>query len=95
METDFLLVFEIVYKVEDVLVRCLDSLCEQSLQDIEVLLIDDGSPDRCGEICEEYSRKDSRCILRSVTDVDAFQSGRFAKQNGRPETQKFLLTLSV
>ena len=35
------------------------------------------------------------CILRSVTDVDAFQSGRFAKQNGRPETQKFLLTLSV
>ena len=35
------------------------------------------------------------CILRPVTDVDAFQSGRFAKQNGRPETQKFLLTLSV
>ena len=35
------------------------------------------------------------CILRSVTDVDAFQSGRFAKQNGRPETQIFLLTLSV
>ena len=28
------------------------------------------------------------CILRSVTDVDAFQSGRFAKQNGRPETHK-------
>ena len=35
------------------------------------------------------------CILRSVTDVDAFQSGRFAKQNGRPETQIFILTLSV
>ena len=35
------------------------------------------------------------CILRSVTDVDAFQSGRFAKQNGRPETPIFLLTLSV
>ena len=38
---------------------------------------------------------EKKCILRSVTDVDAFQSGRFAKQNGRPETQKFLLTLSV
>ena len=36
------------------------------------------------------------CILRSVTDVDAFQSGRFAKQNGRPETHKISsLTLLV
>jgi hypothetical protein len=43
----------------------------------------------------KFKGEDEECILRSVTDVDAFQSGRFAKQNGRPETQKFLLTLSV
>lgn len=49
-----------VYKVEDVLTRCLDSLCSQSLQNIEILLIDDASPDRCGAICEEYAMKDSR-----------------------------------
>ena len=49
-----------VYKVEDVLERCLDSLCSQSLINIEVLLVDDASPDRCGSICEEYARKDPR-----------------------------------
>ena len=49
-----------VYKVEDVLTRCLDSLCRQSLQDIEIILVDDASPDRCGAICEEYVAKDER-----------------------------------
>lgn len=42
-----------VYKVEAVLARCLDSLCRQSLNEIEIILVDDASPDRCGEICEE------------------------------------------
>lgn len=49
-----------IYKVEDVLARCLNSLCRQSLENIEILLIDDASPDRCGEICEAYTAKDPR-----------------------------------
>ena len=49
-----------VYKVEDVLTRCLDSLCRQSLQNIEIILVDDASPDRCGEICEQYAVEDTR-----------------------------------
>lgn len=49
-----------VFKVEDVLARCLDSLCRQSLQDIEIILVDDASPDRSGEICEEYAAQDAR-----------------------------------
>lgn len=49
-----------VYKTEKYLKRCLDSLCRQSLDNIEILLIDDASPDRCGEICEEYAAKDRR-----------------------------------
>lgn len=49
-----------VYKVEDVLARCLDSLCRQSLSEIEIILVDDASPDRSGEICEEYAEKNSR-----------------------------------
>ena len=49
-----------VYKVEDVLARCLDSLCRQSLRDIEIILVDDASPDRCGEICEQYAGEDGR-----------------------------------
>lgn len=49
-----------VYKVESFLVRCLDSLSRQSLRDIEIVVVDDASPDRCGEICEKYAAKDDR-----------------------------------
>ena len=49
-----------VYKAEAYLHRCVDSLLEQTFRDFEVILIDDGSPDRSGEICDEYARKDDR-----------------------------------
>lgn len=49
-----------VYKAEAYLHRCVDSLLAQTFQDFEILLIDDGSPDRSGEICDEYARQDSR-----------------------------------
>ncbi len=49
-----------VYKVEPYLRQCVDSVLGQTYRDIEVLLIDDGSPDHCGEICDEYGRKDQR-----------------------------------
>ena len=49
-----------VYKAENYLHRCVDSLLAQTFQDFEILLIDDGSPDRSGEICDEYARKDKR-----------------------------------
>lgn len=52
-----------VYNVEQYLKRCIDSLIYQTYQNIEILLIDDGSPDRCGEICDEYARKDNRIIV--------------------------------
>lgn len=49
-----------VYKVEPYIHRCVDSILAQSFSDFELILVDDGSPDRCGEICEEYAVKDSR-----------------------------------
>lgn len=49
-----------VYKVEQYLHRCIDSILSQSFTDFELLLIDDGSPDNCGKICDEYTQKDSR-----------------------------------
>lgn len=49
-----------VYKVEPYLSQCVDSILGQTYRDIEVLLIDDGSPDCCGEICDEYGKKDNR-----------------------------------
>ena len=49
-----------IYRVEPYLRQCVKSILDQTYRDIEVLLIDDGSPDRCGEICDEYARKDNR-----------------------------------
>jgi glycosyltransferase involved in cell wall biosynthesis len=49
-----------VYKVEDYLEKCIKSILAQSLTNFELILIDDGSPDKCGEICDSYADKDSR-----------------------------------
>lgn len=51
-----------IYNVEKYLHECVDSILRQTLKDIEVILIDDGSPDRCGEIIDEYAKKDARVI---------------------------------
>lgn len=52
-----------VYKVEKFLNRCLDSVLGQTLKEIEIILVDDGSPDNCGRICDEYAAKDKRVIV--------------------------------
>ena len=52
-----------VYKVEDYLRECIDSILSQSYTSLRVILVDDGSPDRSGEICEEYARQDPRVIV--------------------------------
>lgn len=49
-----------VYKVEKYLSRCLDSVLNQTFTNFEVILVDDCSPDKSGEICDEYAKKDSR-----------------------------------
>ena len=49
-----------IYKAEKYLTRCIDSILTQTFTDFELLLIDDGSPDRSGEICDEYAQKDNR-----------------------------------
>ena len=60
METPKISVIVAVYKAEAYLHRCLDSLLAQTFRDFEILLVDDGSPDKSGEICDEYAEKDVR-----------------------------------
>lgn len=49
-----------IYKVEKYLPHCIESMINQTFEDIEIILIDDGSPDGCPKICDEYAAKDNR-----------------------------------
>ena len=49
-----------IYKVEQYLRQCVDSVLAQTYTDVEIILVDDGSPDSCGKICEEYAEADKR-----------------------------------
>jgi len=49
-----------VYKVEPYIHKCVDSILNQTYTDFELILVDDGSPDNCGKICDEYAQKDER-----------------------------------
>lgn len=49
-----------IYNVESYLSRCIDSLLQQDYANIEIILVDDGSPDDCGRICDEYAQRDDR-----------------------------------
>ena len=49
-----------VYKVEQYLNRCMESLVNQTYKNIEIILVDDGSPDNCPQLCEDYAKQDSR-----------------------------------
>lgn len=52
-----------IYNVERYLPKCIDSILEQTYSNFELILVDDGSPDSCGKICDEYQKKDSRIIV--------------------------------
>ena len=49
-----------IYKIEKYIARCIDSVLAQSVADFELILVDDGSPDGCGGICDAYAAKDPR-----------------------------------
>lgn len=52
-----------VYKVEKYLDKCIESLVNQTYTNIEIILVNDGSPDRCPDICEKWKKIDDRIIV--------------------------------
>jgi len=52
-----------VYGVEEYLERCVDSIINQTYKNIEIILVDDESPDNCGKLCDEFAKKDKRIIV--------------------------------
>lgn len=63
MEEPVLSIIVPVYNVEYYLVACIESIINQSFSDFELLLIDDGSTDDSGKICDEYAKKDKRIVV--------------------------------
>lgn len=67
-----------IYKVEEFLHKCVDSLLCQDYSNMEIILVDDGSPDNCPQICDDYTRQDARIkVVHKVNGglVSARQAG--------------------
>ena len=60
MDNDLISVVIPIYKVEKYLNKCIDSVLKQTYKNLEIILVDDGSPDKCGKICDEYKKIDKR-----------------------------------
>lgn len=60
MENDLISIVVPIYKVEKYLEQCIRSIINQTYQNIEIILVDDGSPDNCGKMCDDYATKDGR-----------------------------------
>ena len=63
MNNDLISIIVPVYNVEKYIVRCLESILSQTYKNIEVIIVNDGSVDKSGEICERYAKKDNRIKL--------------------------------
>lgn len=74
-----------IYNVEKYLAECIESLCTQTLKEIEIILVDDGSPDNSGAICDEYAAKDSRIkvIHKRNAGVSAARNDGLAIATGK------------
>lgn len=79
-----------IYKVEKYLPRCIDSILSQSFQDYELILIDDGSPDQCGAICDAYAEKDDRIIVIHQENANASASRNAGINISRGEWLAFI-----
>ncbi len=60
MDNPLISVIVPVYKAEAYLEKCIKSIINQTYRNLEIILVDDGSPDKCGEICDEFAERDSR-----------------------------------
>ena len=60
MSKDLISIIIPIYKLEKYLDRCIESIVNQTYRNLEIILVDDGSPDRCPSICDEWAEKDSR-----------------------------------
>lgn len=78
-----------VYNAESTLAECIDSILLQSFQDFELILVDDGSTDSSGEICEVYVKKDSRIKTLHISNSGSFQARKVGASQAKGEYVTF------
>ncbi len=79
-----------VYNAEDYLRQCLDSICGQTLKDIEIICVDDGSTDSSPDILKEYAGKDERVLILTEENKFAGAARNAGLEKARGETLSFL-----
>ena len=79
-----------VYNAEQYLRRCVDSILNQEYTDFEVFLVNDGSTDSSGDICEEYGNKDTRVIVIQKENTGVSDSRNLALDRARGKYLQFL-----
>lgn len=73
-----------IYKAEGTISRCVKSICDQTYRHLEIILVDDGSPDKCPEICDRLATEDSRIVVvhQKNGGVAAARNSGLAKASG-------------
>ena len=89
-EAHLLTVIVPVYKVEKLLRRCVDSILHQTYRNLEVILVDDGSPDSSGKICDEYMAADPRVLALHKTNGGQSSARNMALDRARGEYITFV-----
>ena len=84
MEKPLISVIVPVYKVEPYINRCVESIVNQSYKNLEIILVDDGSPDNCPKMCDEWAEKDNRIkvIHKQNGGVSSARNEGIANSNG-------------
>lgn len=79
-----------VYKVEQYIHKCVDSILNQTFNDFELILVDDGSPDNCGAICDEYAQKDKRVRVIHKENGGLSDARNFGLKKAKGEYVSFI-----
>lgn len=79
-----------IYNVEEYLPACIKSILNQTFKDLEILLIDDGSTDNSGKICDEYAQKDKRCIVIHQSNKGISEARNTGLDNAKGEYISFI-----
>lgn len=79
-----------IYNVENYIKKCVDSILSQTYKNLEIILVDDGSPDNCPQICDEYAQKDSRIKVIHKENGGVSSARNIGMENARGKWIAFI-----